>query len=348
MLPLRVCWLYCVASSLVLFGLYFGYCVLLDFVAMAILTEFPEKLVQCSDMCKMWIEFVNSGILCSFVQAASEDFVFKCDKCVRVKELEDLVSKCSCRPQEVQWTVVDAIGNAGDVVVPVLSPVRVACVPAVPLVNSFNGLPVEDCLEEAVVLEEEVVRHTDDHMLKFLYEDLRDVSIVSEDVNSSVDSGRSLEPESKSEDKIVLCGDSLVRHVDKEFCKVDRSNRIRICRPGAKIQDVSRDVREIVSDAEIVVVHVGTNNLQSDPLYNIRTRYRELFCRLDSTRAKVVFSSLLPRFDEKVSAGVIELMNVFLEELCSEFGFKFLDLFSTFQARGSICQRWIAPQQLWV
>ena len=50
-------------------------------------------------------------------------------------------------------------------------------------------------------------------------------------------------------------------------------------------------------------MQVGTNNLQSESLEVIRSRYRELMCRFKSTRARVVICSLLPRFDWKVSAG---------------------------------------------
>ena len=40
----------------------------------------------------------------------------------------------------------------------------------------------------------------------------------------------------KTKGKSFLCGDSLIRYVDREFCHVDKAKRIRICLSGAKIQ----------------------------------------------------------------------------------------------------------------
>ena len=50
----------------------------------------------------MWIEFVRSGILCDFLAASSDDFVFLCRKCLRVRELEELVKECRCKDR---WSV---------------------------------------------------------------------------------------------------------------------------------------------------------------------------------------------------------------------------------------------------
>ena len=103
--------------------------------------------------------------------------------------------------------------------------------------------------------------------------------------------------------------------------------------PGAKIQDVSKRVNSIVSDEEVVVVQVGTNNLQKESLEVIHSRYKELFCRLLSTRAKVIICGLLPRFDGKVSSHRIVSLNGFLQNLCFEFSFKFVDMWSDFHSR---------------
>ena len=46
-----------------------------------------EKWI-CCDECEMWIEFEKSGIKCSFRVASKEDFVFHCNTCCRVRDLE--------------------------------------------------------------------------------------------------------------------------------------------------------------------------------------------------------------------------------------------------------------------
>lgn len=44
-----------------------------------------------------------------------------------------------------------------------------------------------------------------------------------------------------------------------------------MCLPGAKIRDVSESVNKIVSDEEVVVIPVGSNNVQKGPIDIIRS-----------------------------------------------------------------------------
>ena len=269
---------------------------------MAVTVSVPERLVCCS-VCDMWIEFEKSGITCNFVAVSENDFVFQCSKCRRLEELENLLKDCSCKEQ---WSVVEgAVGHG---------PTKVSPVP-VTLTNRFEVLSGDD---ESVV---EVVEETP--------EVARDSKVERKDMWSG----------DKSKGKVVLCGDSLVRYVDREFCRVDRVNRTRICLPGAKIQDISNRVNAIVADEEVVVVQVGTNNLQKESLEVIRSRYKELLCRLYSTRAKVIICGLLPRFDGKVASHRIVSVNECLQNLCFDYSFKFVDMWSGFQGRKDLFAR---------
>ena len=98
----------------------------------------------------------------------------------------------------------------------------------------------------------------------------------------------------KSSGKVLLVGDSIVRYVDREFCKGNKNKRTRICLSGAHIENVSRRVNSMIEDEEVVVVAVGTNNMGSGESSElIRAKYRELLMRLKSTRAKVVCCGVL-------------------------------------------------------
>ena len=131
----------------------------------------------------------------------------------------------------------------------------------------------------------------------------------------------------------MLVGDSTTRYVDREFCRRDKRNRVRVCLPGARIEDVSGRVNKIVGDEEVVAVQVGTNNICRDNQGLMRSKFKELICKLKSTRTKGVVCGILPRFDGKVSWGKILSFNKWLRNECSLEGFLFVDSWATFQNR---------------
>ena len=61
-----------------------------------------------------------------------------------------------------------------------------------------------------------------------------------------------------------MIGSSIVRKVDRVFCRADREHRVRVCLPGAKIRDVEERLEGVVSSSgerPRVIVQVGTNDL---------------------------------------------------------------------------------------
>ena len=135
----------------------------------------------------------------------------------------------------------------------------------------------------------------------------------------------------KSSGKVLLVGDSIVRYVDREFCKGNKNKRTRICLSGAHIENVSRRVNSMIEDEEVVVVAVGTNNMGSGESSElIRAKYRELLMRLKSTRAKVVCCGVLPRYDGKVSRGKMIDFNGWLAKECGHEDFVYVDMWEHF------------------
>ncbi|KAJ8026661.1 hypothetical protein HOLleu_31563 [Holothuria leucospilota] len=96
-----------------------------------------DQLICCED-CGMWAEFVNLGLNCTFEEASRDTFVFVCQKCNRLKELEGLLAAAD---SSNGWVSVQKGGK----------PVEIAegC-PAVETSNSFSGLSVEDIVQEVV------------------------------------------------------------------------------------------------------------------------------------------------------------------------------------------------------
>lgn len=107
---------------------------------------------------------------------------------------------------------------------------------------------------------------------------------------------------------LILVGDSLVRHLDTEFCSRN-GNRRRLCYPGDKLQDLIHKVQNIVRDTaedSIAVVEAGSNNMVRAKLEEMVKNYRALIRMLKDSRRKVVVAGLLPRDD--VGSDVISRM----------------------------------------
>lgn len=63
-----------------------------------------------------------------------------------------------------------------------------------------------------------------------------------------------LEDKVEYKPSLTLLGDSLVRHLDKEFCNKNKTRRL--CYPGAMLKDITHEVYLIIKDTtkESVVV----------------------------------------------------------------------------------------------
>ena len=260
------------------------------------MAEDQDQLIYCEDCC-MWGEFEKTGLDCTFEEASREDFVFVCQKCTQLKELEALLAASD---GEKDWVSVRAGRKSAGSAKEVLGD-------SVKLTNSFSGLPVEE------------------------------VDVEKEEPNSDICSG--LWEGEKVRGRALLIGDSIIRYSDREFCKKDKSKRVRVCLPGAQIEDISARVNQIVGDEEVVAVQVGTNNLCKDSQFLLRSKFKELISKLKSTRSRGVICGILPRFDRKVSLGKIADLNKWLQNECSLGGFKFVDTWAKFHNRRDLFSR---------
>ncbi|PIK46692.1 hypothetical protein BSL78_16477, partial [Apostichopus japonicus] len=127
------------------------------------------------------------------IQAANrvglEAIVFVCDKCVKLKELEELLKSCNC-----VWTEV---GNSRAVSSAVAE--RVCC-EVVPTCNGFDGLPVEELRD--VDDGNEVSQEGNSEWL--VVDEVRGDCDVIEDGSVVVNSGKW--GQEKSKGRMVLCG----------------------------------------------------------------------------------------------------------------------------------------------
>ena len=88
----------------------------------------------------------------------------------------------------------------------------------------------------------------------------------------------------------VFVGDSIVRKTDRVLNKGDD---VVVCLPGAKIEAITERVKNIVGSGKggSVLVHVGTNNVESEGTTAIVRKYRQLVRTLKQTRVEQVILS---------------------------------------------------------
>ena len=78
------------------------------------------------------------------------------------------------------------------------------------------------------------------------------------------------------EDSIIV-GDSIIRHQLEEFCGRAPKQRKRYCFPGAKIDEITNALEEIVDkekDDSVYIVHVGTNDVKNTNSEELMDRYK--------------------------------------------------------------------------
>ena len=138
----------------------------------------------------------------------------------------------------------------------------------------------------------------------------------------------------KVREETCVIGDSIVRLVDDVVCRKGPPKCVRICLPGAGIQDVRNRVASVVGPGKggAVLVHVGTNDVDKKGSEEVMGRYRELVRELKRVRVgQIVLSGILPvrggymRNNRRIS------INLRLQALCQVEGVGFLNMWEHFE-----------------
>lgn len=121
--------------------------------------------------------------------------------------------------------------------------------------------------------------------------------------------------------RVIILGDSMVRNVGR--C-VEES--VVYCYPGIRVKQLTQQVDEINENPDVVMVHVGTNDIHSSPTpSHIMEDMRKLVTKARNKfeGAKVVISGLIHRHD--VDFKYISAVNSCLEWICKEMDMLFVD-----------------------
>ena len=137
----------------------------------------------------------------------------------------------------------------------------------------------------------------------------------------------------------VFVGDSIVRKTDRVLNKGDD---VVVCLPGAKIEAITKRVKNIVGSGKggSVLVHVGTNNVEREGTTAIVRKYRQLVRTLKQTRVEqVILSGILPvmgRRGHKYRNCRGMAINMLVQKLCREEEVGFVDLWGSFVGRADM------------
>src|SRR6218665_179025 len=122
----------------------------------------------------------------------------------------------------------------------------------------------------------------------------------------------------KRKDRVLLVGDSLVRHVGRNL-EQQCVGLKTVCKPGGRTEQMVLEVEKRGDKEEAVIVHVGTNNLRMET-EEVMKKYEERIQRLKEERVgEVVVMGILPRQDlsEALESKRVEV-NRGLKQMCGD------------------------------
>src|SRR6218665_1133114 len=121
---------------------------------------------------------------------------------------------------------------------------------------------------------------------------------------------------SQRKTRVLLVGDSLVRHVGRNL-EQQCVGISTVCKPGGRIEQMVPEIEKRGKE-DTVIVQVGTNNLRMDETEDMMKKYDEMIHRLKAERlGEVVVMGILSRQDlsEALDSKRVEV-NRRLKEMC--------------------------------
>ena len=127
--------------------------------------------------------------------------------------------------------------------------------------------------------------------------------------------------EAHSQPLVVILGDSISKRINGQ--RLSRSAQVKnFSVGGRKIEQVQEDIIKHgadISEADSLILHVGTNNLTKDSVGEIRTKVHQL---CDTVKAhaprhcEIALSSVIMRRDDPTLTSKVEQVNQILSSIC--------------------------------
>ncbi|MPC45802.1 hypothetical protein E2C01_039507 [Portunus trituberculatus] len=139
--------------------------------------------------------------------------------------------------------------------------------------------------------------------------------------------------------KILVIGDSQVRHLNMAFCDKDRERRTRLCLPGAGIEGVNAQLDMCLVDGTkpIVFLSEGGNDICKVRSEELFRRFKEALAKIGNKDATHVVCGVLPRRGlggEWLSRAIA--INCRLADHCRSNGWVFIDNWDLFYSKDTL------------
>ena len=133
------------------------------------------------------------------------------------------------------------------------------------------------------------------------------------------------EPESKP--FVVILGDSITKYVEGD--KLSRKHKVKSTSfSGAVIEDMNDYVKPLLRrNPKNVILHVGTNNLQSDRPKSIKSKFNKVIqtIREEKPGVRIAISALTTRTDDTNLTSKVNSVNNTLEQYCNANNIDFIN-----------------------
>lgn len=131
----------------------------------------------------------------------------------------------------------------------------------------------------------------------------------------------------KTEGKVIVVGDSLLRGTEGPICRPDPTCREVCCLPGARVRDIARKLPNLIHSSDyypLLIVQAGSDDIEERSLKTIKWDFRELGQLVDGVEVQVVFSSIptvAGRGTERTRRA--HMINTWLRDWCQHRNFVF-------------------------
>ena len=134
---------------------------------------------------------------------------------------------------------------------------------------------------------------------------------------------------SQMRNKVLIIGDSIIKNIKPNMLS-SKSEVIKKSFPCKKIEDISNNLAslaDIIPNCNKVILHLGTNNIQSDTTSDIQDKYTALISEIQrlNVNCRVYISSLTTRSDIANGQTEIDAVNAVLKNLCASQNCSFIN-----------------------
>lgn len=152
---------------------------------------------------------------------------------------------------------------------------------------------------------------------------------------------------SKGGSNLVIIGDETVQKMDKHICGKDPKKRVRVCFPGAKIEDIKDRIDNCVTgegENPVVLVCAGGNNVSERRSEDLIRKYTETLTLIKSKGGTPLGCGILPR--NRVSEMWLSRamsVNEYLGNYCRKEGIGFIDVWAEFCGKREMYEDSVRP-----